>query len=107
MAAGRSALLRFGYAKVPGRDGVDTANRCISRHRASVGVVVREPRLAPPNAYREYRGGSPMSMTALADATMQAARIVAPGQVDMVEAPVPIPGPGEARVRLEGCGVCA
>src|SRR4051794_1943353 len=39
--------------------------------------------------------------------TMRAAAVVAPGRVEVLEAPVPEPGPDEVRVRLEGCGVCA
>ena len=38
---------------------------------------------------------------------MKAARIVEPGRVEIVDAPLPQPGAGEIRVRLEGCGVCA
>ena len=38
---------------------------------------------------------------------MEAAVLVAPGRMEMTRAPVPQPGPGEVRVRLEGCGVCA
>lgn len=38
---------------------------------------------------------------------MQAAVLVAPGRFELREAPVPQPGAGEVRVRLEGCGVCA
>jgi len=37
---------------------------------------------------------------------MQAAVVAAPCQVRMTRVPVPRPGPGEVRVRLEGCGVC-
>ncbi|EYD78260.1 Threonine dehydrogenase [Rubellimicrobium mesophilum DSM 19309] len=40
-------------------------------------------------------------------AGMRAARIVGPGQVEVVDLALPEPGPGELRVRLEGCGVCA
>ncbi len=40
-------------------------------------------------------------------AKMLAATIVSPGAVELREAPVPLPGPGEIRIRLEGCGVCA
>lgn len=32
---------------------------------------------------------------------------MAPGIIEMSRVPVPRPGPGELRVRLEGCGVCA
>lgn len=40
-------------------------------------------------------------------ATMHAARVLGPGQVELVQLPLPEPGPGEVLVRLEGCGVCA
>jgi NADPH:quinone reductase len=42
-----------------------------------------------------------------APATMRAAVVAEPGRIEIREAPVPAPGPGELRVRLEGCGVCA
>lgn len=38
---------------------------------------------------------------------MQAARLTGPGQFDLVEMPIPQPGPDQVRVKLEGCGVCA
>ncbi len=38
---------------------------------------------------------------------MVAARIARPGVVEVVNPPLPEPGPGEVRVRIEGCGVCA
>ncbi len=40
-------------------------------------------------------------------AVMSAACLRAPRQVELTVAPVPEPGPGQVRVRLEGCGVCA
>ena len=40
-------------------------------------------------------------------ATMRAARLTGPGQVELAVVPRPEPGPGQVRVRLEGCGVCA
>ena len=39
--------------------------------------------------------------------TMRAAVLAAPGTMTIEEVAVPEPGPGEVRVRLEGCGVCA
>jgi threonine dehydrogenase-like Zn-dependent dehydrogenase len=39
--------------------------------------------------------------------TMRAARITAPGKIDIVSVPMPRPGPHEILVRLAGCGVCA
>ena len=38
---------------------------------------------------------------------MRAAVVAAPGRIEIVDAPMPEPGPGQVRVRLEGCGVCA
>lgn len=38
---------------------------------------------------------------------MQAAVLTAPGTLAVERVPLPEPGPGEVRVRLEGCGVCA
>ncbi|TPG53377.1 L-iditol 2-dehydrogenase [Roseomonas nepalensis] len=38
---------------------------------------------------------------------MRAAVLEAPGQVSVREVPRPEPGPGQVRLRLEGCGVCA
>ena len=38
---------------------------------------------------------------------MRAAVLAAPGEMRVDQVPVPEPGSGEVRVRLEGCGVCA
>lgn len=38
---------------------------------------------------------------------MQAAVLAGPADMRVESAPVPLPGPGEIRIRLEGCGVCA
>lgn len=38
---------------------------------------------------------------------MKAAVLTGPGQFAVEEIAVPQPGPGEVRIRLEGCGVCA
>jgi threonine dehydrogenase-like Zn-dependent dehydrogenase len=40
-------------------------------------------------------------------ALMRAAVLVGPGQLRMENVRRPEPGPGEVRIRLEGCGVCA
>src|SRR5439155_19127659 len=42
-----------------------------------------------------------------ATGTMRAAVLRAPGAMDVRVARLPEPGPGEVRVHLEGCGVCA
>lgn len=39
--------------------------------------------------------------------TMQAAVVVAPGQIEIQQVPIPAPGPDELLIKLEGCGVCA
>ncbi len=39
--------------------------------------------------------------------TMRAAVLTGPGRVRLDEVAVPEPGPGQVRIRLEGCGVCA
>lgn len=39
--------------------------------------------------------------------TMQAAVLTAPGTIEIQEVPLPEPGKGEVRIRLEGSGVCA
>ena len=38
---------------------------------------------------------------------MRAARLAAPGEISLDEAALPEPGPGQVRIRMEGCGVCA
>ncbi|WP_165224070.1 MDR/zinc-dependent alcohol dehydrogenase-like family protein [Affinirhizobium pseudoryzae] len=40
-------------------------------------------------------------------ATMRAAVVVGAGKIEMRAVPRPEPGPGQVRLRLEGCGVCA
>jgi threonine dehydrogenase-like Zn-dependent dehydrogenase len=39
--------------------------------------------------------------------TARAAVITGPGQMEVRAVPLPEPGPGQVRVKLEGCGVCA
>lgn len=39
--------------------------------------------------------------------TMRAAVVAAPGQIEIVQAAIPTPGPTGVVVKLEGCGVCA
>lgn len=39
--------------------------------------------------------------------TMRAAVLEAPGAIRVQEVPVPAPGAGEVRLRIDGCGVCA
>ena len=43
----------------------------------------------------------------MAQRMMQAAVLAAPGKLELTTVPVPEPGLGEVRLRLEGCGVCA
>ena len=39
--------------------------------------------------------------------TMRAAVLTGPGRMEIREVERPHPAPGEVRIRLEGCGVCA
>ncbi|HWW64182.1 MAG TPA: zinc-binding dehydrogenase [Sphingomonadaceae bacterium] len=43
----------------------------------------------------------------MSDRTMRAAVLTGPGEMRIDRVPMPRPGPGEVRVRLEGCGICA
>ena len=52
-------------------------------------------------------GEGAMSEAAAAAGIMRAAVLAGPGQVRIDEVARPEPGPGQVRVRLEGCGVCA
>jgi alcohol dehydrogenase, propanol-preferring len=38
--------------------------------------------------------------------TYKAVEASAPGTLRMVERPIPNPGPGQVRIRVEACGVC-
>ena len=48
-----------------------------------------------------------LAAPAVATNLMRAAVVTGPGQVRIEQVPRPSPGWGQARVRLEGCGVCA
>jgi threonine dehydrogenase-like Zn-dependent dehydrogenase len=48
-----------------------------------------------------------MSGTLTAAATMKAAVVTGPGALTVEDVARPEPGPGQVRLRLEGCGVCA
>jgi threonine dehydrogenase-like Zn-dependent dehydrogenase len=56
-------------------------------------VPAKDKRLSSHNGFR--------------DSAMRAAILTGPGSLEIVEVPLPQPAPGELRVRLEGCGVCA
>jgi len=43
----------------------------------------------------------------MTEQTMRAAVVTGAGKLMIQDAPLPEPGPGQVRVRLEGCGVCA
>jgi threonine dehydrogenase-like Zn-dependent dehydrogenase len=48
-----------------------------------------------------------MEDTVTSGARMRSVQITAPGRCEIVEGPLPRPGRGQVRVKLEGCGVCA
>jgi len=52
-------------------------------------------------------GGSAAAPATAASGLMRAAVLTGPGRIEVREVPLPEPGPGQVRVRLEGCGVCA
>ncbi len=52
------------------------------------------------------RGAELGTAAARGVSTMRAGMITAPGAAHVNQAAVPEPGPGEVRIRLEGCGVC-
>ncbi|WP_235936030.1 MDR/zinc-dependent alcohol dehydrogenase-like family protein [Devosia aurantiaca] len=43
----------------------------------------------------------------ITDQQMQAAIVTGPGTMHVESLPLPEPGPGQVRIKLEGCGVCA
>lgn len=43
----------------------------------------------------------------MSEQSMRAAVVLEPGKIEVHEAPKPEPAPGQIRVKLEGCGVCA
>jgi len=48
-----------------------------------------------------------MNTSRVRNGTMRAAVIAGPGRVRLDDVAIPRPAPGQVRVRLEGCGVCA
>jgi threonine dehydrogenase-like Zn-dependent dehydrogenase len=48
-----------------------------------------------------------LNLAPLASGAMRAAVLTGPGALCLTDAPLPEPGPGQVRLRLEGCGVCA
>jgi NADPH:quinone reductase len=46
-------------------------------------------------------------MSVIMPEQMQAAVVTGPGAIEVSHYPLPRPGPGQVRIRLEGCGVCA
>ncbi len=48
-----------------------------------------------------------MSAAPAAERTMRAAIVTGPGEIRIDRVAIPQPGPGQVRIRLEGCGVCA
>src|SRR5690348_14247606 len=60
-----------------------------------------------PAEYRPWRGSvAEVADTAAAAGTMHAGVVSGPGRASLESVPIPTPGPGEIRVRLEGSGVC-
>jgi threonine dehydrogenase-like Zn-dependent dehydrogenase len=49
---------------------------------------------------------STLSSRSAVPQTMRAAQLTGPRSVQVVDVPVPTPGPGQVLVRMEGCGLC-
>lgn len=47
-----------------------------------------------------------MSTPTASQQTMRAARVIAPGRIEIENIALPEPGPSQVRVRITGCGVC-
>lgn len=56
---------------------------------------------AIPPAINAFSAGEPQATT------MRAAVFVAPGQIELQQVAIPVAGPNELLVKVEGCGVCA
>jgi threonine dehydrogenase-like Zn-dependent dehydrogenase len=52
-------------------------------------------------------GAQETSSAPIETGSMRAAILEAPGRTSTIDLPVPTPGHGQVRVRVEGCGVCA
>src|SRR5690606_8592124 len=101
LEAGRPALLRLGHAALPARHGVDAADRAGRGDRARARVAA-ETRGTPRTPSARGAGGRVMG----AQPTMRAAVIAGPRMTRVERIERPEPGPGEVRIRVEGCGVC-
>src|SRR5690606_40589238 len=84
-----------------------TARQPAARHRAT--TTTHQTKIKD---VAEVADSSNLALTGRAvpvsgPAQMQAARLEQPQTITVTEQQIPQPGPGEVRVRLEGCGVCA
>lgn len=71
---------------------------------------MRQTMLKETHSTDAAAGLSPVAEKAVATRPgrrMDAAVITAPGHVELQQVPLPQPGPGQVRIALEGCGVCA
>ena len=128
LAHGRPAPLRLGHPQAAGGDGLAPARRRARRAwgGSTTGCVESRAR-APRDSAEPMRDGAPPAGVALAarrrdgaaasegsmgvpcqrTACGRAGDRGAPARAGCDEVPLPDAGPGEVRVRLEGCGVCA
>src|SRR5690606_26779102 len=113
----RSAHLRLRYVA-----GIKAAR--VAAHRRLAGRIGTARRVAggdaaaperPAAAGRERRAGTregcfvtqTLNVSTAVTTSMTAAVLQEPGHFELVRRPVPDPAPGQVRVKLEGCGVCA
>src|SRR5437868_6738545 len=70
-------------------------------------IIVRSSSSATSRKPRSRRRGRSKPRNRMSDKSMRAAVLSGAGQVRIDRVPLPEPGPGQVRIRLEGCGVCA
>lgn len=79
---------------------METQNDCLDTEQFNVTQAVAE--------CEELQGGETVARARkpASNGLMLAASLVEPGRFRLEEVPIPEPGTGQVRVRLEGCGVC-
>ena len=69
-------------------------------------TLIHSTRLDATEGSADHRVAATSPRSGAGSSTMEAAVVTAPGEIAFKKVAVPTPGPGEVRVRLEGCGVC-
>src|SRR5690606_1819656 len=68
--------------------------------RRAAGTIIRATAL-------HYRDSDSIRPGVLAMSTMRAVQVSRPGgPLELVERPIPDPGPGQVRIKVQACGIC-